>query len=303
MPPQLKLLIATVVWGATPTIGRVLSAHEAPFAVVFGRFLVASIFLLWFAYAGRQLVAVPRSLWLRLAILGTTGILLHNGLLFTALETTPAATASIILGLIAMQTLLLDWLFYRRTPDRVAGIGVVLGFVGVAVVVTEGDLTTLAAVDVGLGEVLVFFSGLSWAAYSVVSRDVLEELSPLTLTTLASCVGVVLLVPTLFATPVATRALFSDPQALWLMGFLGFVGTALGFLWYSEAVSRLGIVTTALFINLVPVFGVLSAALFLGEVVGPSVWIGGLLILLGLFLVNPPWPSRQRVPEPLTVSK
>ena len=288
MPIRLKLLLATVFWGATPTIGRVLAVYEAPFVVVCGRFVVASAFLLWFAAIARQFVAVPRRYWWRFVLLGLTGIVLHNGLMYKGLEYTTATTASIILALIAVQVVILDVVFYRRIPDKVTAGGVVLAFAGTAWVLSGGQPETFAEMRFGRGELLVFLSGLAWAVYSVVGRDLLETFTPLILTTYASLAGVVMMLPFLFERPEVTLAILSDPRAVALVFFLGLLGSALAFLWYYQAVAQLGTVGTAVFINLVPVFGLLSAALFLGEQVDSAVVVGGLLVLAGLMLVTRP---------------
>lgn len=300
MSIHLKLLLATVFWGATPTIGRMLARYEAPFVVVCGRFLVAALFLLWFVAAARQFVPVPRRQWWRFAVLGATGILLHNGLMYKGLEYTSASTASIILALIATQIVLLDIACYRRLPDRLALAGVALAFAGTAYVITGGDPTELMAMNFGIGEALIFLSGLSWAVYSIVGRSLLEELSPLIVTTYATLAGVVMLLPSLVLAPAATLAIAHDPLAVGLMFFLGFVGSALGFLWYYQAVVSIGTVGTAVYLNLVPVFGVLCANLFLDEPIDTALLVGGALVLAGLSLVNRPrlgglWPGRVAV--------
>lgn len=288
MSIHIKLLLATVFWGATPTIGRILASYQAPFVVVCGRFLVATLFLLWFVTKARQFVAIPRRHWWRFGVLGLTGILLHNGLMYKGLEYTTATTTSIILALIATQIVLLDMMFYRRFPDRVAFIGVVLAFAGTTFVITGGDLARLTSMDLGIGELLIFLSALSWAVYSVIGRDLLDEYSPLIVTTYASVIGVVFLLPSLFVAPAAAAAIATDPRALALIFFLGFVGSALGFLWYYQAVVSMGTVGAAVYLNLVPVFGVLCANLFLGEPLEGALIAGGGLVLAGLMLVNRP---------------
>jgi drug/metabolite transporter (DMT)-like permease len=60
----------------------------------------------------------------------------------------------------------------------------------------------------------------------------------------------------------------------------------LAFLWYYEAVALLGVVETAIYINFVPVFGVLFAFIFLGESISSSVLIGGAIVLAGVLLVT-----------------
>jgi drug/metabolite transporter (DMT)-like permease len=285
---HLKLLIATIVWGATPTIGRVLASFEAPFVVVCGRFLVAGAFLWWFARTARVLTAIQRPHAWRFVVLGASGIWLHNGLMYWGLEHTTATIGSIFVALIAAQIVVLDLVFYRRLPDWPALVGVVLSFAGAAVVITGGDLGQVAALGFGRGELLVFLSALAWAVYSVVGRELLDHYPPLALTTWATGIGLLFLLPFLAFQPAATVAVFTDPAALALIALLGFVGTALGYLWYYQAVQTLGTVGASVYINLVPVFGVLSAAIFLGEDPGPAVLAGGALVFAGLVLVNRP---------------
>ncbi|MGR8920965.1 MAG: DMT family transporter [Gammaproteobacteria bacterium] len=288
MPIHLKLLLASVFWGMTPTFGRVLAPFEAPLVVVFGRFFVAGLFLLWFVRSADRFVAIPRRLWGTFLVLGACGIFLHNGLMFKGLEYTTATTASIILALIAIQVVVLDWVFYRRAPDTLGLAGVGVAFVGTVFVITEGRLDQVAELGLGAGEVLVFFSALTWAVYSVVGRGVLERYSPLIVTTYATLIGLVFMLPFLFERPAVTLAVYSDPTALGAIAILGSFGTALGFLWYYQAVIEMGTVNAAIYINLVPVFGVLSAMLFLGESASPAVLFGGVLVMAGVLLVNRP---------------
>ena len=288
MPIHLKLLFASLFWGATPTIGRVLAHYEAPFAVVFGRFFVAMLFLLLFMWSAKQFAPVARRMWWRLLVLGVTGIFLHNGLMYKGLEYTTATTTSIILALIATQVVILDLIFYRKLPDRLALLGVAVAFLGTLFVITDGRIETLFSVGFGFGEMLIFLSALVWAVYSIVGRDVLEEYSPLLVTTYATVIGVICLAPFLFARPEVTFAIYTDGIAVACIFLLGFIGSALGFLWYYQAVVEMGTVGAAIYINLVPVFGVLTAALVLGETLNSAIVGGGLMVFTGVLLVNRP---------------
>lgn len=294
MSVHFKLLLACLFWGMTPTIGRVLSEFKAPFVVVCGRFMVACVFLVWFCHAAQQFARVPARHWWRFAGMGASGILLHNGLLYKGLEYTSATTASIVVALISIQVVILDTLIYRRMPDKVTVFGVLASFVGTAYVLTDGHLAQLFAIGVGPGEILAFLSALAWAVYSLLGRSLLDEYSPLLVTTYAALAGLAMLLPFLFVEPAATRAVFGSPQALALMFFLGLVGSALGFLWYSQAMLKIGAVGTAIYINLTPVFGVIAASVFLGEQASPSVLLGGLVVCASLMMVNRPrWPWRR----------
>ena len=286
MPIRFKLFLTAAFWGATPTVGRILASYEAPIVVVGGRFVIASAVLLVFMKFRREFLTIPMKLWLKFFFLGLTGILLHNSLMYEGLESVTASTASILLALIAIKITVIDSFLSRRLPRWNIVVGVLLGFFGAMYVVTNGHPSDFLDLKVGKGEVLVLLSGLSWAVYSVIGRDLLTSYKPLLVTTYASVIGVALMTPFFFHNPSVTFDIFTDLESVALISFLGFFGSALAFLWYYEAVALLGVVETAIYINFVPVFGVLFAFIFLGESISSSVLIGGAIVLAGVLLVT-----------------
>ena len=78
------------------------------------------------------------------------------------------------------------------------------------------------------------------------------------------------------------------------IGYLGLFGTVVGFLWYFEGIQTIGPSRAAVFINFVPVNGVLLATLLLGEPLDISLLGGGLLVVLGAYLANAPKPLFWR---------
>ena len=68
--------------------------------------------------------------------------------------------------------------------------------------------------------------------------------------------------------------------------YLGAFGTVIGFVWYYEGVKAIGPARTAVFNNLVPVFGITLGAVLLGEPVLLSMIVGGLLVIAGVSLTN-----------------
>jgi len=286
MPIRFKLFLTAAFWGATPTVGRILASYEAPIVVVGGRFVIASAVLLVFMKFRGEFLTIPMKLWLKFFFIGLTGILLHNSLMYEGLESVTASTASILLALIAIKITVIDSFLSRRLPRWNIAVGVLLGFFGAIYVVTNGHPGEFLDLKVGKGEVLVLLSGLSWAIYSVIGRDLLNEYQPLLVTTYASVIGVALMTPFFFHNPSVTFDIFTDLESVALISFLGFFGSALAFLWYYEAVALLGVVETAIYINFVPVFGVFFAFIFLGESISSSILIGGAIVLAGVLLVT-----------------
>ena len=169
------------------------------------------------------------------------------------------------------------------TPRK--AIGSLIAFAGCLTVIGNGDPLALFQGSVGLGEWLIIGCVLSWTAYTFIGWQATHRFSPLATTLYASLSGAVLL---------GLAALVQgdiDPAAwswrVWAgMGFLAIFGTAIAYTWFTDAVHRLGAGHASIFINLVPVFAVLQAALLLDERLGLAVLAGGALVITGVWLTS-----------------
>jgi drug/metabolite transporter (DMT)-like permease len=73
-----------------------------------------------------------------------------------------------------------------------------------------------------------------------------------------------------------------------LIFYLGFFGTVLGFLWYYQGIQKIGPTRAGLFINFVPISGIVLAFIFLKEPITMSLLIGTVLVSAGVYLTNRP---------------
>ena len=282
-----KLVAVPAIWGGTFIAGRIL-ALALPAAV--GSLLRYVVALAALVFAARWLEGglprLTRRQVVGTVLLGATGILAYNLFFLGALARLPASRTSLIIALnpvvtIAAASLLLG---ERMSPRRWLGVAVALA--GVWIVVSRGDVLGSVTGSVGVGELLMFGGVCSWAAYTLIGRRVLTGLTPLAATTYASLWGTAMLAvvaaPDLLA---SERADLTLPVVLSAL-YLGLLGTAVAFVWYYQAVQRLGASRTVIFNNLVPVFGATFGVLLLGEPLLPSMLLGGAVAVAGVMLVS-----------------
>ena len=84
----------------------------------------------------------------------------------------------------------------------------------------------------------------------------------------------------------ATLNMLSDPRIVALLAVQGVLTIGLGFLWYCEGVQALGPMNAAVYINLVPIFGIVLAAVTINELPSRALLVGAALVIGGLLLVN-----------------
>jgi len=281
-----KLVLGTFFWALTPVCGKLLADFDAPYALAFLRFLVATAALgLALQVRGQPMRAPMRDLP-GFLLLGATGVWLHNVLVFIAMAHTEANRADVIFSSITLIVVLLDFVWLRKRPAISAVVAIGLGIFGTLLVVSNGSSSQLLRGAVGRGDVLILLSAASWAIYSVLGRPLLERHSPLTLTFHASLWGTFLLLPFALGELASMTLIITDLRAIAMLVFLGVVNSAVGFLWYYEAVATLGATVTSAYINLVPIFGLVLSALVLGEMPTPALVVGGGLVLAALAILN-----------------
>ena len=282
-----KLVAVPAIWGGTFIAGRILALALPPAVGALLRYFVALAALLFAArWLEGGLPRLTRRQVIGTLLLGATGILAYNLFFLGALARLPASRTSLIIALnpvvtIAAASLLLG---ERMNPRR--WFGVVVALAGVWIVVSRGDVLGSVTGSVGVGELLMFGGVCSWAAYTLIGRHVLRGLTPLAATTYASLWGTAMLA--VVAAPDLRGLSLADltPPVVLSALYLGVLGTSVAFVWYYQAVQRLGASRTVIFNNLVPVFGATFGVLLLGEPLLPSMLLGGAVAVAGVMLVS-----------------
>ncbi len=292
-----KLTASMALWGATWVSGRVVAREMTPFAAAFLRFLFASIFLYVLlcreagqgGRSGHTRGGWPRppwGSWKGLLFLATTGVFLYNALFFSGLARIQAGRAAMIVACVPSVVALYAWLILRRPIGAVRTLGVVLSLLGVAVILSGGDIPSLLAHGVGTGDALILGCLVTWAAYTIAGGEVMRRATPLSAVAWSCMFGCVMLLP-----PALAEGLFAQAgRAGWLLWgnllFLGVGATGLAFTWYYDGILALGAARASVFLNLVPVFATVLGGVLLGEAPGHALILGGGMALCGVALAN-----------------
>jgi drug/metabolite transporter (DMT)-like permease len=285
-----KLIGAMFMWGGTWIAGRVVAQElVAPLAAPAVRFLLAGLVLAGFALATEGRIPRPQTgaEWGIVSGLAMTGIFLYALCFFYGLKHITAGRGALVVALNPVVVALAAWFLgqERMTAAKFAGVAIALA--GCLTVIGNGDPLALLHGAVGIGEWLIIGCVLCWTAYTFIGRRATQTLSPLGATLWASLLGALLLGITALLQGGSDLREWS--AAVWAsVVFLAIGGTALGFTWFADGVKRLGAARASAFVNLVPVFAVLQAAVLLDERLGFAVLGGGLLVIAGVWLTTHP---------------
>lgn len=273
----LALAAVYFVWGST-YLGIRFALDGFPPLLMSGiRFVAAGSAL--FLYLRLRGTAPPTRLqWWNLARVGV--LLLIGGVGLVAVAENAGIGSGVAATSVAVMPLwaaLFAGLF-GQWPGRTEWAGLLVGFLGVAVLSREGDFQTTA-----LGTVLVILAPMSWAFGSVWSRR-LDLPGAMMATAGQMLAGGVLL--TLGGLAVGERIIAPPPAGAWLaVGYLAVFGSILALSAYTYLIRTVSptLATSYAFVN--PIVAVVLGVSIGDEVLTGPVYVAMPLILFGVVLV------------------
>ncbi len=287
MLPRLAALAAVTLWGISFVATRSALSEISPIPLVFTRFALGTAFLLTLIAVRRRLTIPPRESWPALALMGFLGIFLHQILQAHGLTLTTAVHTGWLIGLIPIWSALLAAAILREKLDSAKVAGLLLGFLGAALVVTRGKLSGgLLRLPATRGDLLILASTVNWAVYSVVGRRTLARLGSARATAFAMLAGWAMLAP-LFVLRAGWTEYARVSAGGWAaIVFLGIGCSGLGYLFWYAALEKLETSRVAAFLYLEPLVTLAAAVILLGEPMHATTVAGGLIVLAGVFLVS-----------------
>lgn len=291
----LRLLLVAALFGGTWPAGKVAVDHVPPLTVATARFVLASLLLVALARAGHRALPLPARGDLPLvALLGFTGIAAYQAFFLFGIERTPATDGAILVpGLIPVLTTLLAWRVYGQRPTRGVALGFAIAIVGLVIVVDPAGAVSSRRLA---GDLILVGAAVAWAVYTILGRAALDRFDAYAATTYASVAGALMLAP--FSVFGWGKLAHAGAGAWLSIVYLAPLGTVLAFVLYYDGVRALGVARASAFTLLVPVFGVSSSIVVIGEPLRAGLAIGGAIVLAGLWLVQRPRPQPLAAATP-----
>lgn len=278
------LLVTTSAffWGTNFVLAGPILADLPPLWAAALRFLLGAALMMALALMRREnLIALLRRHAGAYLLLGAVGIAAFNLFFFHAMQSTSADNAALIMATNPLLTTLLASIFLGERPSARHWMALPVALAGVAIVITQGQLSKLGSLQVAQGDLLMLGADLSWALYNVLGRRFMPQGAPLGNTAWVMTVGAGLLLCVALFSGTPLQALGVKASLAMLVMTLG--GTVLAYLFWTIGIEQLGAARTAIFLNLVPVSAMLVAAT-LGTLPTMAQLAGGMLVLGGVMV-------------------
>lgn len=285
--PYLLLTLAVFFWAGNVVVARGIHEMVPPFALAFWRWSIALLCVLPLAWPHfkTQWPQVRDNLP-TLIVLGLLGVGGYNTFVYIALQTTTAINATILNSFIPIATIIFASLLLRRRFQRLESMGAAISLAGVFLIVAQGNPALLSDLGLNRGDLWMVTAVLAWGLYTVGLQKSPAKLNPMLMFATFAVVGLIALAPAYAWELHSGRRMELSPEIVLAIAYIGIFPGFLGHICYNIGVSRAGPSRGALFINLMPVFGLILATLFLGERAAWYHFAGIACVLTGIVLTT-----------------
>ena len=288
----LLLLVLGIMWGTSYAFIKLGVETLPTFTLIASRLAIGLALLVTVVVVARQAPPPPGRVYVHLAVMAAINIVIPFTLITWAEQSVDSSIAAVLNGAVPLIVIVLAALTFHDEPitlNRLAGV--VVGYVGVIVLVAPGLMAAAGGSEMS-GEIALIGSTISYAVGAVYARRNIKGLRPMIPAVFQ--VGFAFLMVSVLA--LATEQPFAvqwNVEALIAVIWLGLLGSGLAYLLMFRLLSRIGATATSQLAYLLPVVGIITGAVMLGESVSLAILIGTGLILAGVTLVNGKWGERR----------
>jgi drug/metabolite transporter (DMT)-like permease len=283
----LQIHFCVVLWGFTAVLGKLISLPAL--SIVWWRMVIVAAALLLVAQVWRGLGKLSPRL---IAIYAGIGVVvaLHWLTFYESIKRSNASVAATCMALTPIFIAFVEPVLARRRFDvreLLFGIAVLPG-----VVLVVGGTPDAMRAGIAIGVLSAFFVSI----FGSLNKRFIEHGEALTVTGIEMAAGAMFITLAAFMVP-GVESPFAWPQArdAWYLLALAIGCTLLPFALSLVALRKLSAFSTALAINMEPIYAILLAIVLLGEQreLDPSFYLGVAIILAVVFAH--PWMQRRRV--------
>lgn len=273
---------AVLMWSAIAPFSKYALTDFPALAFMALRMSIAAAVTFLILAASRRPLGIERIDARRFLIAGG-GFFGMSTLLFTAGLSRSSVAHMVIIGSTSpLIGAVYRWVAQGEQPDRRSMIGMLVGFVGVLVVVSDASASEGSSV---VGDLMGLASAALWVGMTIYPQPLVKKYGAMRATGWIVCAALLLIVP-LSIPFLGTLVTATPPPLAWAAVLYAAMGTLFGNTLWQHAVQQVGPARTLIYLYLQPFLALLIAAIVLGDRVTPVQMIGGALAIGGVMLVK-----------------
>lgn len=280
----LKPLLATIFWGLSFVATKTALNELTPVMIIVFRLLLGITFLTILAVYTRQDFSIKLKQHAFILILAAIAVF-HLWIQVTGLQYTSAANTGWIIGTAPVFIAIMGAIFFKERINLKQLAGIVTAFAGLFLLISKGDVTSIGFIS-NKGDFLVLASAFTWGVYSMVNKKISLTYPPL-MTILYLFIMMALLILPVTANKETLLRLEHLSSIGWIsILFLGIFCSGISYVLWAQSLKDMDSSKAGAFLYLEPFVTVFSAWIFLHENITLLMIISGIIIIIGVIIVN-----------------
>lgn len=280
-----SLFFVSVLWGSNYTVSAYLLHGFSPIFLSTIRISFTSLFLIVVAFIQKGMIFPTKTEWKYLIGAGVFGTLLNQTFYFTGLHHTTPANASLIFAMAPIATILLERLIFKVKLTLKKSVGAVISLLGVFSIIGVAG----GSFGISWGDFNVLVAMLSMAISLLFIRGLSKTMHSYLITIYATVLGSALMIPAAGVESLVSGSTVSHSFLMWaLLISAGIIAQGIAGFWWNKGVATVGAGTASMFMNIQPFVAIIVSHFVLGNRIILSQIVGGVFVLIGVFIANMP---------------
>ncbi|WP_307408514.1 DMT family transporter [Neobacillus ginsengisoli] len=281
----ISLFLVSVLWGCNYPVSSYLLQGFSPVFLSTVRICFTSLFLIIVAVVHKGMKRPTTSEWKYLVGVGIFGTLLNQTFYFTGLHHTTPANASLIIAMSPIATILLERIIFKVKFTMKKASGAIISFIGVFSIIGVAN----GSFGISWGDFNILIAMLCLSISLLFIRGLAKTMPSFVITIYATVLGSVLMIPAAGVERIVSGTVVSHSLFMWILLICaGVLAQGVAGFWWNGGVAKVGAGTASMFMNIQPFVAILASHFILGNHIMLTQIIGGMLVLLGVFIANMP---------------
>ncbi|RKD73324.1 drug/metabolite transporter (DMT)-like permease [Sinobaca qinghaiensis] len=287
MKAYIFLIITVIIFTGNILVGKALE-DIPPFTIAFLRVGIALAVVLPIGW--KQAVRhreVFRSEWKPLLGLALTGVAFFNAFIYLSLKYTSASNVAILESSIPVVTIAASFFLFQERLKGYQWAGVVLSVGGAVWVITDGSMEVIRSLSFNRGDVIMLAAVAVWVIYSfLVKMHMFKFPAYGSLLVMLAAATLVLLPFAAVETILYGLPPIDGYQDAAGIAYLGIFPSVIALLLWNRSIAEIGASQSSVFLNLLPVFTMAGAYIFLGDTITWTQAGGAVVVISGVMLTT-----------------
>ena len=278
------IMVAIIFWGTSFIATKTLLDELTPETIISLRLILGSMLLTILAFLTKNKFTVKLKSHVYIFVLALIAVF-HLWIQVTGLKFTTASNTGWIIGTAPIFMAILAAIFFKEKIKLLQAGGIVIAMFGVLLLIGKGDFKNISLIE-NKGDLMVLASAFTWGVYSMVNKKISLSYSPLMTILYLFLMMAIIIIP-FNINENSVHSVIHLSAVGWIsILFLGLLCSGVAYVIWAQALRDLESAKVGAFLYFEPIVTVAAAWFFLNEAITVLMIVSGIIITIGVLLVN-----------------